>query len=248
MQLPPESGHPGREIPEPPGFVPEDVRLWLAIVDTVEGKASTVLPRRRHGLDRAEVRRAQEARIIVAAASMVTERGFGALTVSVVTKEAGVSTKTFYEIFRTLDDPFLRLFDLLDLTILQLEAVGIAAGSGAEALDRIVTLYATMLTSAEQVSRVLVVEAAGGSPAVRARRTANLAAFTAMVLRVLAHQRVDGLAPSVIAAAVGGCNELAYQALSSPPVDRERLIADLREFALVVIRGADAAGPSRGAR
>ena len=57
------------------------------------------LPRGRHGLSREEVAAQQRTRILAATVDVVAELGYPETRVVDVIKRAGVSRKTFYELF-----------------------------------------------------------------------------------------------------------------------------------------------------
>jgi len=65
----------------------------------------------RHGLERAFVVSNQRERILDAMASEVAEKGYGEVMVSDVHARAGVSSKTFYELFSDKADCFLAAYD-----------------------------------------------------------------------------------------------------------------------------------------
>jgi AcrR family transcriptional regulator len=57
------------------------------------------------------VAEAQRARILVAAVEIASELGYGAMSAGRVSARAGVSRKTFYELFEDREDCFLAVFD-----------------------------------------------------------------------------------------------------------------------------------------
>jgi AcrR family transcriptional regulator len=69
------------------------------------------LPSGRHGLPRAFVVRNQRERVLEAAARAVADKGYAATRVVDITDRAGVSRKTFYELFTDKEDCFLAAFD-----------------------------------------------------------------------------------------------------------------------------------------
>jgi AcrR family transcriptional regulator len=69
------------------------------------------LPSGRHGLARAFVIANQRDRVLDAMASEVAEKGYVAVTVAGVRKRAGVSSKTFYELFEDKADCVLAAYD-----------------------------------------------------------------------------------------------------------------------------------------
>lgn len=75
------------------------------------GRFARRLPSGRHGLPRAFVVRNQRERVLEAAARAVAEKGYATTRVVDITDRAGVSRKTFYELFTDKEDCFLAAFD-----------------------------------------------------------------------------------------------------------------------------------------
>jgi AcrR family transcriptional regulator len=69
------------------------------------------LPRGRHGLSRAFVVSNQRERIITALAEVCAAKGYGAVTVEDIIGRAGVSRRTFYDLFSDKQDCFLLAYD-----------------------------------------------------------------------------------------------------------------------------------------
>lgn len=68
-------------------------------------------PRGRHRLPPEVVSRSQRERLLEAAVRVVAEKGYGAMTIGDLTKEAGVSRTTFYELFEDKEACFLAAYD-----------------------------------------------------------------------------------------------------------------------------------------
>lgn len=68
-------------------------------------------PRGRHRLPPEVVSRSQRERLLEAAVRVVAEKGYGPMTISDLTKEAGVSRTTFYELFEDKEACFLAAYD-----------------------------------------------------------------------------------------------------------------------------------------
>jgi AcrR family transcriptional regulator len=68
-------------------------------------------PRGRHRLPPEVVARSQRDRLLEAAVRVVAAKGYGAMTVGDLTKEAGVSRTTFYELFEDKEACFLAAYD-----------------------------------------------------------------------------------------------------------------------------------------
>jgi AcrR family transcriptional regulator len=69
------------------------------------------LPRGRHPLTQAAVAGSQRVRLLDAVARVVADKGYGAATVADVITLAGVSRRTFYELFPGLEDCFLAAYE-----------------------------------------------------------------------------------------------------------------------------------------
>ena len=72
-----------------------------------EGQSVETLPRGRHKLSREEVEGDQRKRILIGTTEAVGEVGYGALTVTEITKRARVARSAFYREFANRDEAFL---------------------------------------------------------------------------------------------------------------------------------------------
>lgn len=72
-----------------------------------EGQTVETLPRGRHKLSREEVEGDQRKRILIGTTEAVGEIGYGALTVTEITKRARVARGAFYREFANRDEAFL---------------------------------------------------------------------------------------------------------------------------------------------
>jgi AcrR family transcriptional regulator len=68
-------------------------------------------PRGRHRLPPEVISRSQRERLLEAAVRVVAAKGYAAATIGDLTKEAGVSRTTFYELFEDKEDCFLAAYD-----------------------------------------------------------------------------------------------------------------------------------------
>jgi AcrR family transcriptional regulator len=68
-------------------------------------------PRGRHGLPPEVVARSQRDRLLEATMAIVAEKGYAATTVADLTKRAGISRTTFYELFSDKETCFLAAYD-----------------------------------------------------------------------------------------------------------------------------------------
>ncbi|WP_432076388.1 TetR/AcrR family transcriptional regulator [Streptomyces wuyuanensis] len=103
----------------------------------------TDLPRGPHGLARELVAGSQRQRLLYAMTVVVAEKGYVAATVADVTARAGVSRKTFYELFADKEECFVAAADKgRELTVKRLEAS--FARSSAQSLTPVATFRASI--------------------------------------------------------------------------------------------------------
>lgn len=126
----------------------------------------------------------QRARIFAAMVWLVAKGGMGAATVSRIVKQAGVSRRTFYELFSGSEDCFLAVFD--DIAERARKVViegGMVAGSSSWR-EQVRAGLAALLSFFDEEplsGSFLVVDALGGGPVVLERRTRILGALTAIL-------------------------------------------------------------------
>jgi AcrR family transcriptional regulator len=110
------------------------------------------LPRHRHDLSREQVRASQRGRIVLATADVSASEDYADATVLAIAKRAGVSRKTFYELFADKEDALLAAYDGLDYLIEQtIHAAADSASSGGSARELLAAgTRALLATLAEQ--------------------------------------------------------------------------------------------------
>lgn len=170
------------------------------------------LPRGRHGLPREAVAELQRARIQGGMIEVVSARGYAETRVVDVIGRAGVSRKTFYELFDSKEDCFLAAYDLLLGRLLDRAEAGFGEMSGAPWPERIEAglraLLAHLATNPDE-ARFAVVEVFAAGPKALIRRDAALRQFTGFVEAGRSQSTVD-LPGSTAFTIVGGVNELIY--------------------------------------
>jgi AcrR family transcriptional regulator len=145
------------------------------------GPAAKRLPPGRHGLSREQVRESQRRRLTAAAAVELAERGYGQVTLTGVSKGAGVSTATFYQHFDDLWACLLAAYDDAAERLCEtIESACAAAGDGRE--ERVRTAIEgglSMLSDAPALAHLLSAEPPSQATALwaaRRRLNARLAA------------------------------------------------------------------------
>lgn len=124
-----------------------------------------------NGFHRERVADIQRARMLSAMAEACVDNGVGNVTVAHVVERARVSRRTFYEIFRDVQDCFLSTFD--DVVARAFGRACPAYGGDRRWHERIRAALIALLEFLDEdptAARVLLVEAAGAGPAVLGRR------------------------------------------------------------------------------
>jgi AcrR family transcriptional regulator/DNA-binding PadR family transcriptional regulator len=145
----------------------------------------------------------QQTRLLNAAVEVVAEGGVGRVSARRVSARAGMSTKTFYDLFADSEDCFLAVFDRAVQKL-----AGLVAPAWAEEddwVERVRGALVVLLAGLERdpvLARVVFVEALGSGPRVLARRAEVLDRVAGFV----DEGRVGGPAglPSLVAAGVVG--------------------------------------------
>jgi AcrR family transcriptional regulator len=171
----------------------------------------------------------QRARLIAAASEVAVEQGVAKASVAHIVARAGVSRRTFYQLFADREDCFLAALD----QAVALAAAEASASYEAEAkwVDGIrAALYALLALFDEQptLARLLIVQTLGGGPRAIQRRGDVLAELSAAVERGRGQARASeaALTPLTAEAIVGGALSLVHSRIceggSAPLVDLAR--------------------------
>src|SRR6478609_9329705 len=128
------------------------------------------LPAGRHGFSREQVAHNQRERLIAGLATAVAERGYQAVTITHITKEAKVSRRVFYENFDGKEECFLAAFEVVVGHIRELaaEAVEPIPDWPHRAIAASAAVLA-FLASEPALARLCLVESQSAGPAIAAR-------------------------------------------------------------------------------
>jgi AcrR family transcriptional regulator len=175
-------------------------------------KHSERLPRGRHGLPREAVTESQRNRIHQAMIEVVSERGYPETRVVDVIGVAGVSRKTFYELFDSKEDCFLAAYDVLLGNLLGDAGDAFEARAGAPWAERIAAALEILLEhlgAHPDEARFAIVEVLAAGPKALARRDAALRQFTGFLESGRSETSIE--LPGITSLSLaGGINELLY--------------------------------------
>jgi AcrR family transcriptional regulator len=195
------------------------------------------------------VARNQRQRILAAVAEAASTRGYARMSVEDVVRGAGVSRRTFYELFANKDQVFLEAYD--QVASLLLSAVR-AANEGEEGFANRVTAgfrtFLELLEASPAFARMCIVEVMAAGPEAVAKRTAVMGEF-AKLIEENARTQLDqpGSAPALHAQTiVAGAYEVVYRMIAAGETDRlSTLLPDLVESALLPYIGEEQAAARR---
>jgi AcrR family transcriptional regulator len=170
------------------------------------------LPRGRHRLSREAVMASQRERALKAMVEAVADRGYAETRVVDVIKRAGLSRKTFYELFEDKEECFLAAYDLVfgQLYAKTQEAFDGASGRPwAERIEAGMHVLVEELASDPAAAKFAIIEVLAAGPRALARRDAAIRQFTGFIDagRSESSLELPGLTSTAI---VGGIYELLY--------------------------------------
>lgn len=213
-------------MPDPSDRLPRDVRR---------------LPRGRHGLPRSFVVENQRGRIFESLAAVSAAKGYADVTVKDIIDDAGVSRRTFYDLFADKERCFLAAYDAIVEQLFAAVDHAYTAGNDpwperlAAALHALVANYA----GEPDLARLAMVDVLAAGPIALARRDATLRRFAVFF------EEGQQLLPAMMAmqeilnqAVVGGLYEALYGYIVDGQAERlPELMPDLIYCALVPYLG-----------
>ncbi len=211
----------------------------------------TPLPRGRHRLPTEFVVSNQRERMLDSMAEMVSAKGYARVTVSDVTKHAGVSRRTFYDQFSDKEDCFLATFAAVSDQLIHLAQMARPepARPWTDGVHRALEALLDFLAAEPAFARIVLVEVLGaGNAALEARDTlldrfAGLLQPGGGVVDIVAADR------RIVRAVIGGVYETLYHVVLSGEVERlPELVPDLVYCVLVPYVGHVAALSERQRR
>ncbi len=164
------------------------------------------------------MRASQARRILAATAAVVAEKGYAATSVSAITRRAGVSTKTFYQLYADKEEALLAAYAGIDSVVARMTTAATAEDDPRAMLRAGVRAYLHALAREPAFTRMFVIEAVGAGPRVLRRRAEAFVAFAralATGLQLARDRDASIREPDdrLLLAVLGGINELVLQHL-----------------------------------
>lgn len=160
--------------------------------------AIRALPRGPHGLTRDEIVASQRTRLLQAAIEAVAARGYAATAVADIITRAGVSRRTFYELYEDRDGCVADAYEAATEGLL----------ARVHEADDALTGYLEALAEEPTFARFFLLEAAGAGPDVQVARERVHDALAAALVKPPRRRRGTGLANVEGRACLGAVNEV----------------------------------------
>jgi AcrR family transcriptional regulator len=200
-------------------------------------------------LSRSFVARNQRQRILAAVAEATSERGYARMSVEDVVRGAGVSRRTFYELFANKERVFLEAYDqVANLLVAAVRAANEGERGFANRVTAGFRVFLELLEASPAFARMCVVEVMAAGPEAVAKRTAVMGEFAKLVEEnARTELEHGGNVPAMHAQTiVAGAYEAVYRMIAAGEIDRlSTLLPDLVESALLPYIGEEAAAAHR---
>jgi AcrR family transcriptional regulator len=169
------------------------------------------------GLPRAEVERVQRERLLTAMARVVATAGYEETTVERVLVEAGVSRRTFYELFDDREDCFVAAYDeAMRRVIRTVTDAYLEPAAPQRRIEHALETFLRLLAAEPDLARMCIVEVFAAGPRARERRATAMERLAQLVEHALGELRGDDALDRLSAQAlIGAVHELIYL-----PIDR----------------------------
>jgi AcrR family transcriptional regulator len=178
-------------------------------------------------MTRAEVTASQRERLLQAMVEAVGQRGYDETQVRDVVARAGVSRKTFYELFDSKDDCLLAIYDEAAQCLRAVVRRAYESGvTPRERIDTAVDVIVEWVESEPQVARVCMLEVPASGLLGQRRLAATLSWLSSTMADVLGDLDVPEVLPELL---VGGIHQLIVNRLLEHATDIPGLALDLGE-------------------
>jgi len=210
------------------------------------------LPAGRHGYSREQVAHHQRERLIAGLAAAVAKRGYAAVTLADIVREAKVSRRVFYANFEGKEQCFLAAFEVVVDHLRELVGEAVEAVEGWPRQAIAATRAALRFLAAEpDLARLCLLESRGAGPAVNARFNEAVAELAPLLARGRA-ERPAGERPlpgSTEDSTLGALVSLVHRKVATGEPERlEELLPECAELVLLPYLGpAEAARLAREA-
>jgi AcrR family transcriptional regulator len=202
------------------------------------------LPAGRHGFSREQVEHNQRERLIAALAAAVAEKGYRAVTITDVTKQARVSRRVFYANFEGKEECFLAAFEVVAAHVRHLVAEATAkAGDWPRQAVAAARAVLAFFAAEPDLARLCLVESQAAGPAVSARFHEAVHEVVPYIERGRAERTAAReLPPTTEESTIGALAMLASRKVAAGEAEAlEDLLPEIAEFILAPYLGTEQA-------
>jgi AcrR family transcriptional regulator len=200
------------------------------------------LPAGRHGFTREQVAHNQRERLIAGLATAVAEKGYRAVTITDITKQARVSRRVFYENFEGKEECFLAAFDVV---VGHIRELAMEAGAPSDAWpERAVAAAAAVLrffAAEPDLARLCLVESQAAGPVLAARFHETVSGIVPYLEQGRGERpEAKNLPPTTEDSTLGALVLLAGRKVAAGEAEQlEDLLSEFAEFILAPYVGAE---------
>jgi AcrR family transcriptional regulator len=187
------------------------------VSDSGPGGERQQLPSGRHGLPRELIERSQRERLLEAMIDTVNDNGYQATSIVEVAARAGVSRKTFYELFGDKEGCFIAAHDwLIERLMAFLAPAWQRPGGWTDRVRRSLAALLTAISYRPEAARLAMVETLAAGPRARERYRAALSALAPYVDQGRSDTPLGAELPSRVSRiVVGGAAALVFEQISA---------------------------------
>jgi AcrR family transcriptional regulator len=189
--------------------------------------------------------RHQRGRVVEAVAHVTSVAGYGPMTVAAIVETAGISRRTFYDLYDSKEDAFLKSLDAVGEDLFAVVSEAYESGEGfAGRLSAAIGAMLDFFAKNPAYADLCLVAVMSAGPEAADRRNEALGRFAELVRRAVDRELPKrGRPPELVAEAiVGGIYEILYARVLQGRVDHlPLLLPDLMYSTLQPYLGREAA-------
>jgi AcrR family transcriptional regulator len=221
-----------RAVPDPPGERPE------------QPDDLARLPHGRHGLPPEFVERNQSQRLLASLIRNVAEHGYNATTITAVTDGAGVTTRTFYKYFDSVEACYLVAFDAVAAILAErLEAAWSAAEEWPPRVHAALAAALDFFAGSPELATLLLSEPFVAGPTIARRYQEDLGRLAAYLAEGRALSEQGDILPATTERGLLGslASQIARKVSAGEAGDLPTMLPDFTQFVLTPYLGTAAA-------
>jgi len=195
-------------------------------------------------LSRRFVARNQRERILAAVAQATVDNGYGGMSVQDVVRQAGVSRRTFYELYSNKDDAFMAAYHEGATRLLTSVRAAYRTETSFEGmLSAMLSEFLNILAASPTFAHMCIVDVMAAGPEAIAKRTWVMTEFAKLIDENARRLVGRDVPPPVVAEIlVGGIYEAIYRRIARGELDQlPALLPDVVQSALLPYIGNEAA-------